>query len=90
MTTSQREAQRLRQEAASESAAMKASAEKAADAMVSKARSEADKSKAEAQRDVDAMVRRRDAITDEMARVQGVLDALTGPLPGLAPEQQKK
>jgi hypothetical protein len=58
--------------------------------MVAKARAEAEKSKAEAQRDVDAMIRRRDAITDEMARVQGVLDALTGPLPGFTPEQGKK
>jgi hypothetical protein len=59
---------------------MKNAAEKAADAIVGKARADAETSKGEAKRDVDALVRRREEIKAEMSRVQGVLDALAGPI----------
>jgi hypothetical protein len=70
------EAQRLRQDAASDAAALKASAERHASAVATKAMVEVMKAKAEAQRDLDALSRRRDAIIDEMARVDGVLRVL--------------
>jgi hypothetical protein len=55
-------------------------AEKAADALVAKAHEQAARTRGEAQRDVEALEIRREEIKSEMARVQGVLDALAGPI----------
>jgi hypothetical protein len=59
---------------------MKASAEKAADAVVAKAREKSEALRGEARREVEALQIRREQIKAEMSRVQGVLDALAGPI----------
>ena len=55
-------------------------AEKAAEAVVAKARAKADTLMGEARREVEALQIRREEIKAEMSRVQGVLDALAGPI----------
>ena len=70
----------MRAEATAEAEAMKVSAEKAADAIVAKAREKSSTLMGEAQREVEALEIRREEIKAEMSRVQGVLDALAGPI----------
>jgi len=81
VAAAQREAQRLRAQAAAEAEATKAAAEKAAETAVARAREKAEALRGEAQREVEALQIRREQIKAEMSRVQGVLDALAGPIP---------
>jgi cell division septum initiation protein DivIVA len=81
VAAAQREAQRLRSEAATEAEATRTAAEKAAETVIARAREKAETLRGEARREVEALQIRREEIKAEMSRVQGVLDALAGPLP---------
>ena len=70
----------MRSEAAREAETMKSSAEKAAETIVARSRDKAETLKGEARREVEALQIRREEIKAEMSRVQGVLDALAGPI----------
>lgn len=67
-----------------ELAALRVEAKTTAEAIIAKAHQDAESLRTqvtgEVQRDVDALTRRREEIKAEMGRVQGVLNALAGPV----------
>jgi F0F1-type ATP synthase membrane subunit b/b' len=85
----QRDAQLMRRQASEEAHNTKAQATEEAARLVAAAQAEIDKRRTRSDQELADLEAKRKAMTEEMLRVRGVLDALAGPLNGGAKNSQK-